>query len=76
MRSIASLCQVDRHASLAVLQAQRAALHDALGELCQALDRVDTLIHEREQAHEYAVTATLEAREVRGIVSYADIRGS
>ena len=80
MRSIASLCQVDRHATLAVLSAQKAALHDALGELCHALDRIDTLIHERQQAHEYAegaaFTATVEAREYGGVVSYAEIRGS
>jgi hypothetical protein len=80
MRSIASLTQVDRRAPLAVLCAQKAALYEALSELCQALDRIDTLIHERQQAHEYAegaaFTATVEARECGGVVSYAEIRGS
>jgi hypothetical protein len=80
MRSIASLCQINASASLAALHDQQATIHDAIAELCRALDRIDTLIYQREQAHEYAegaaFTATVEARECCGVVSYAEIRGS
>jgi hypothetical protein len=75
MKSIASLCQINRHASVLALRVQHATLIEAVAELCQALDRIDALLHERAQAHEYAQAAAAEGRDNAAPASYAEIRG-
>ena len=79
MRSIASLCQMNRYAPVSALREQQAAIFDAIDELERAAELIELIVNERQEACEYAAdaafTATCEAREVLGIVSYADIRG-
>ena len=76
MRSIASLCQINRHASRVALVAQQVALYDAIAELESCAERVQDLLNEHDQARDYADAAALAARDWQAPAHYAEIRGS
>ncbi|MCU0767566.1 MAG: hypothetical protein MUE39_09355 [Gammaproteobacteria bacterium] len=75
MKSIASLAHVNRHAGLVALREQQSALYDAIAELEQAAERIEQVIHDREQARDYAHAAAFEGRDYVAPARYADIRG-
>lgn len=75
MRSIASLCQINRHASRLALVEQQSALYDAIAELESCAERIQDLLNEQDQARDYAQAAAFEGRDNAAPASYAEIRG-